>query len=164
MKKLLLISVLLLTVLFIKTSYSQVLLPADKNTLDSLKEVNKGNVILFNFWAYWCKPCKEEFPDLVKIHEKFKDEKFRIIFVSLDFDEALETQTILFLKEQGVDFVTYHNNFDKDEELILYMDENWEGAIPGTFIFDKEGVLSASLIGKQEYESFEKEINKQLND
>ena len=55
------------------------------------------------------------------------------------------------------------NNFEKDEDLILYIDKNWNGGIPGTFIFDKEGELSASLIGLQNYATFEKEINKQLN-
>ncbi|MFC2093583.1 TlpA family protein disulfide reductase [Bacteroidota bacterium] len=163
MKKIIKLFIFLLIVSTIKTSFSQVLLPADTNTLDSIKKVNKGNVILFNFWASWCKPCKEEFPDLVKIHNDFKDKNFSLIFVSLDFDEALENNTIPFLKEQGVDFTTYFNNFEKDEDLILYIDKNWNGGIPGTFIFDKEGKLSASLIGAQSYATFEKEINKQLN-
>ena len=116
MKKIIMIFILLLIVSTIKTSFSQVLLPAD---------MNKGKVILVNFWAHWCKPCKEEFPDLVKIHNDFQNENFSLIFVSLDFDEALENNTIPFLKEQGVDFTTYFNNFEKDEELILYIDKNW---------------------------------------
>ena len=163
MKKIITLFIFLLIVSTIKTSFSQVLLPADMNTLDSLKEVNKGKVILINFWAHWCKPCKEEFPDLVKIHNNFQGDNFNLIFVSLDFDEALENNTIPFLKEHGVDFTTYYNNFEKDEDLILYIDKNWNGGIPGTFIFDKEGELSASLIGLQSYGTFEKEINKQLN-
>ncbi|MBL0106287.1 MAG: TlpA family protein disulfide reductase [Ignavibacteria bacterium] len=143
-------------------SYSQVLLPADKFVLDSIRSANKGNVILFNFWATWCKPCTEEFPDLLKLNKNFKDKNFKLIFVSLDFGDELGDKTKAFLKKQGVDFVTYFNNFSKDEELINYMSKDWDGSIPGTFIFDQNNILRKTLIGKHNYKKFKEVITKHL--
>ncbi len=143
-------------------SYSQELVPANENTLDSIREANKGNVLLINLWAYWCAPCKEEFPELIKLYNDYKDQGFKLVFVTLDFPETFETETIPYLKEQGVDWVTYYNNFDKDEQLITYMDPNWEGGIPGSFIYTKEGKLAVSYIGKRTYEVFETAVKKLL--
>src|SRR4030095_7812389 len=113
---------------------------------------------LINFWATWCKPCVEEFPDLVKINKTYKDEEFKLVFVSLDFSEDLHTKTTGFLKKMKVDFTTYYNGFEKDDELIEYIDKKWNGGIPGTFIFDKDGKLAKTFIGKTKYEDFEKAI------
>lgn len=161
MKKLLIIPVFL--ILFSQYSFSQDFLPANENTLDSIREANIGNVLVINLWAYWCAPCKEEFPELVRLYRDYKDRGVKLIFVSLDFPETYETQTIPYLKEQGVDFDTYYNAFDKDEQLINYMDINWEGGIPGTFIYAKDGNPAVSLIGKRTYDVFEKSVVKLLD-
>lgn len=144
---------------FQSTVNSQELLPADKNTLDKLISDNKDKVLLFNYWATWCKPCVEEFPDLMKLHKNYKDKDFKLIFVSLDFGEDFKEEITAFLKKSGVDFDTYYNNFNKDEELLNYVDKNWEGGIPGTFIYDKTGKLRKSLIGKHDYDDFKKEVD-----
>lgn len=137
---------------------SQIILPADKLVLDSIKEANNGNVILFNFWATWCKPCVQEFPDLIKINKDFKNKNFKLIFVTLDFGDEEFKQTKDFLKKNNVDFVTYYNNFNKDDELIEYMDKKWDGGIPGSFFYDVNGVLRKTFIGKRKYENFKEVI------
>lgn len=137
---------------------SQIILPADKLVLDSIKEANIGNVILFNFWATWCKPCVQEFPDLIKINKDFKNKNFKLIFVTLDFGDEEFKQTKDFLKKNNVDFVTYYNNFNKDDELIEYMDKKWDGGIPGSFFYDVNGVLRKTFIGKRKYENFKEVI------
>lgn len=153
---------LVLITLISQLSYSQELLSANKNTFDSLKNVNKGKVILFNYWATWCKPCVEEFPDLIKLNNEYKDKDFKLVLVSLDFSEDIENKTKAFLKKHGVDFVSYYNGFDNDEEIINYMDKNWDGGIPGTFIFDKEGKLQKTFIGKRKYEDFKSAVEENL--
>ena len=160
-KKFLIIPVFL--IIFSQYSFSQDFLPADQNTLDSIREANIGNVLVFNMWAYWCAPCKEEFPELVKLYNNYKDKGVKLIFVSLDFPETFETQTIPFLKEQGVDFTTYYNNFEKDEQLINYMDINWEGGLPGTFMYNKDGKLSVTMVGARTYDVFEESVQKLLD-
>ncbi len=156
---------ILITFLIISSQnlYSQQLLPANATTLDSIRDANKGKVLLINLWAFWCAPCKEEFPELIQLRKDYNDIDFELIFLTLDFGDALENETIPYLKSQGVDFTSYYNNFEKDEQLINYMDINWDGGIPGTFIYTKEGKLAYSMIGKRTYEDFDKAVKKLLN-
>ena len=59
-----------------------------------------------------------------------------------------------FLKQNNVHFPVYINGFDKDEKLIKFFNDKWNGALPGTFIYDKKGKQIKFLEGKQSYESF----------
>jgi thiol-disulfide isomerase/thioredoxin len=135
-------------------------------TINDLKEIQtstKGKVVLYNFWATWCKPCVMEFPELVKLYKNFKDKNFVLVLVSMDMSEDIKEKVKPFLERQGVDFVTYYNDFNNPEEIIDFYDKKWEGAIPSTYIYDKDGKLSSKFLGNRDYEFFEKEISKLLN-
>lgn len=136
------------------------------STVDEMKLImdkGKDKVVLVNFWATWCKPCVKEFPELVKLYNNYKDRGLDIVFISVDVPEDVDPKVIPFLKKQEVDFVSYLNKFDKPEDLINYIDKNWEGAIPSTYIYDKEGKLTSHILGSRSYEEFEKEILKNLD-
>jgi len=135
-----------------------------KNTseLDEILNSNKGKVLLFNFWATWCKPCVEEFPDLIKLYNNYKDKNFKIILISIDFKEDIYTKLIPFLKQNNVYFETYFDDFIKQEDLIDYFDKNWEGGIPSTYIFNKNGIEESKFLGNKDYAFFEKEIKKYI--
>ena len=135
-------------------------------SVDDLKEIQnsvKGKVVLYNFWATWCKPCVTEFPELVKLYKNYKDKDFVLVFISLDATDEKKSKVIPFLEKHGVDFVSYINDFKNPEDLIDFYDKQWEGAIPSTYIFNKEGVLSTKFIGSRDYEFFEQEIKKLIN-
>lgn len=135
-------------------------------SVDDLKDIQtsvNGKIVLYNFWATWCKPCVHEFPDLVKLYKNYKDKDFVLVFVSMDMPEEIKTTVVPFLEKQGVDFVTYYNDFKNPEDLIDFYDKKWEGAIPSTYIYGKDGKLSVKLIGNRDYDFFEKEINKLMN-
>lgn len=131
--------------------------------LDVIKQSTKGNVVLYNFWATWCKPCVTEFPELMKLYSNYKDKGFEIVFISLDVPEDVETKVKPFLNKNGVGFTTYYSKFSKEEELINYYDKEWVGAIPSTYIYDKEGVLQKKILGSRSYEQFENEVKPFLN-
>lgn len=141
---------------------SQDLLPLDEQGIEALLENNKGKVLLINFWAYWCQPCREEFPDLMKLRNEYAGDDFELVFITLDFGDALLKNTPQFLEEMNVDFTTFYNAFDKDEDLIIRMSQDWGGEIPATFIYNKEGELVKTIIGKKPYETFEKAIKELL--
>jgi thiol-disulfide isomerase/thioredoxin len=128
--------------------------------VEAMFKKNKGKVTLINLWATWCKPCVYEFPDLVKLYNEYKDDDFRLVFISLDDKSDVESALKPFLKKQGVTFTSYHNGFSQPEELIDLIDKNWQGAIPTTYIYDKKGNMKQSFLGTRSYEEFEKEITK----
>lgn len=125
--------------------------------LKLLKERNNKPLFL-NLWATWCLPCKEEFPTINKLSKEFNDVEF--IGISIDYPEEVNTKIIPFLKSQNIVFTCYVNGFEKDEELINTLDGNWNGALPATFIYDKNGNRVSFLEGKKSYEEFKKEIEK----
>ena len=124
----------------------------------ALLDNSKGKVILVNFWATWCPPCVKEFPELVKLYNVYKDKEFVLMFISLDDKSEYDSKLLPFLKKQGVDFTSYFGNFSNPETIMNYVDKSWQGEIPYTGIYDKDGKLVKSLLGNKTYEQFETEI------
>jgi len=132
----------------------------NKVKLQKLVKERKGKVLFLNLWATWCVPCREEFPSIVKLVDEYKDVEF--IGITVDFPDEVDSKIIPFLKENKVSFINYVNAFEGDEELINLLDKNWNGALPATFIFDKNGKKVSFLEGKQSYDGFKKEIIKAI--
>ena len=131
---------------------------ADDKFLDSLI-INRGDkFLLINIWATWCIPCREEFPDLVKLKEKFSRE-LEIVAISVDYADEIKSKVIPFLNSQNVNFPVLVSNFRKDEDLINYFSMKWNGALPATFIYDNKGTNVSFLEGKQSYDSFSSLLN-----
>jgi alkyl hydroperoxide reductase subunit AhpC len=104
-----------------------------------------------------------EFSSLVKLYNDYKDKNFKLIFISVDVPEDIDSKVKPFLQSKGVDFTTYYNKFDKADDLINYFDTTWEGAVPSTYVFDKDWNRTANMVGSKDYGIFEKEILKDLN-
>lgn len=133
---------------------SRLLRPIDETGLqEALKRAN-GKVVLLNFWATWCAPCVEEFPDLVKIAREFRPRGLEIILVSIDDQEEIDKKAGPFLQMQGVTFRTYFKKTRDDEAFINAIDKKWSGAIPATFIYDRNGQLVKNFIAQQNYKTF----------
>jgi len=154
MKKIFLIVVFLFLISGIGLSQNVKILTST-DEIDEIKKQNEGKVVLYNFWATWCGPCKEEFPDLMKLYNNYKDEGFVIVFFSLDIPEQIDTKLKPFLKNHSVNFLTYLIDFQNNENIIDYFDKDFGGAIPTTYIYDKSGNLKQKLVGSREYNQFE---------
>jgi len=161
MKKYFLIIIFLISTLNL---FSQDIIPVKSiDDLQTISNETKGKVVLYNIWATWCKPCVNEFPDLVKLYNNYKSKGFELVFISVDESETIKERVIPFLEKNKVDFKTYYNDFKNLDDFINYYDKKWEGAIPSTFIYDKNGILVNKFIGNKDYEFFEGEIQKYLN-
>ena len=130
--------------------------------LKLLLEEGKGSAILINVWATWCEPCREEFPDLVVLSEKYK-KNIRFISISVDDVADLESKVVPFLKNQNAQLENYLLKVTEPEDFINLLDKDWSGAIPATFIYDKYGKQTEALIGKQSFEMFENVIKKVID-
>lgn len=131
---------------------------ADGKMLDSLINKRDGKVLLINVWATWCIPCREEFPDLIKLSDVYKND-VEIIGISIDYPDEIESKIIPFMIQNNVNFEIIVNGFKKDEELINYLDDKWSGVIPASFIFNKNGEKIFSIEGKKSYDFFKEKIS-----
>lgn len=128
-----------------------------ESQLAQLLESSKGEVLVVNFWATWCGPCREEFPDFVRLHGEKANAGLKVVAISMDEPED-EKAALQFLGDQGVEFSTYLRGFDDFEKFVNVIDPEWSGALPTTFIFDKSGKLAFRRVGKTNFEELIEEI------
>jgi thiol-disulfide isomerase/thioredoxin len=96
--------------------------------------------LLVNFWATWCVPCREEFPDLVKLRARYAADNLDFALVSLDDISDIETAVPDFLLESGAaSLPAYLLHAEDDGAAINLVDPTWAGELPATFLYDRTG-------------------------
>lgn len=124
----------------------------DETALKHMVAGFKGHVVVLNFWATWCIPCREEFPDLLRLRRTYREKGLELLFVSIDNSKKSLPQVGTFLRQEKVDFPTYIKHTTNDEAFINSINKDWSGALPATFIYDREGRLIHSRIDAQSFE------------
>ncbi len=104
--------------------------------------------LLVNFWATWCAPCREEFPDLVRIDKDYKARGLDFIVVSLDDAEELNKGVPQFLREMQATMPAYLLNTPDQEAAMNAVDATWSGALPATFLFDGKNQIIFKHMGR----------------
>ena len=98
--------------------------------------------LLVNFWATWCVPCREEFPDLVRIRGQYSEDRLDFVLVSLDDPSDLQKAVPEFLTEQRATHLpSYLLNAADESVAINSVDPEWSGELPATFLYDRAGRL-----------------------
>ena len=120
-----------------------------------------GKPLLVNFWATWCGPCREEFPDLVEIDAEYRG-KIDFFTVSLDFVEELNTSVPGFLNEMKAEMPTYLLVSEDENAIISSISKDWSGGLPFTVLYDQNGEIAFRRQGKVDYETLREEIEKTL--
>ncbi|MBT8384700.1 MAG: TlpA family protein disulfide reductase [Bacteroidia bacterium] len=99
------------------------------------KDDNRTYVI--NFWATWCKPCVEEMPYFQAAQDTYGDRDVKVLLVSLDFPDKLESQVIPFIKKNTLTPQVVLLDDPDENTWIPKVDESWSGALPATLIYHK---------------------------
>ena len=110
----------------------------DLNGNDLSLEQYRGNVILLDFWAVWCGPCIVEMPNVKQVYEKYKDENFQIIGISLD---QSRDKLVGYLEKEGI---TWPQFFDGNGWQNQVAKMYGISAIPHMYLIDGEGVVRKS--------------------
>jgi thiol-disulfide isomerase/thioredoxin len=121
------------------------------------KPVNKenwaGKVVIVNFWATWCPPCREEIPELLALKAEFQDQ-MEIVGISEDDDPP--KSVLKFAREQGM---TYPIVMATGELIKAY---GGVPALPTSFLIDAQGRVVMKHTGLYSFESYEREIRSLL--
>ena len=118
--------------------------------------------LLINFWATWCDGCREEFPDLVKIDEEYKGKGLNFVAISLDDKADVQTKVLPFLKEMKARMSHVLLNVNDPEPSIHLVDPTWQGDMPATFLYDKDGKLVFKFFGRIKPDELRAAVDKAL--
>jgi thiol-disulfide isomerase/thioredoxin len=121
--------------------------------LEGLKKLlqrdgKQSRPLLVNFWATWCDPCRDEFPDLVQIDRDYKARGLEFVTVSLDDLSDIKTVVPQYLKKMRAQMPAYLLNVPDPEPAIKSVDAEWGGGLPATFLFDAEGRIVFKHMGR----------------
>ncbi len=104
----------------------------------------RGKVVFLNFWATWCKPCKEEMPSMEVLYRQFKDDGLVVLAVSID---RVTTKDDIppFVKSMDLSFPVLVDSWGQTDKRYKLM------GVPETYIIDQEGVLREKIIGPRDW-------------
>ncbi len=125
--------------------------PAPAFTLPDINEKKvslsdfKGKVVLLNFWATWCGPCRAEMPSLNRLYAAFKNDGFVALAVSID---PSEKPVKSFVSEKGLAFPVL-----MDPEKEAYFDLYAVFALPTSYLIDRNGIIVEKIMGDREWDS-----------
>lgn len=131
--------------------------PIDEAGFQKLLTTNKGKVVIYDFWATWCAPCRAEMPELVKLEKKLHDSGFVLVTISADEPED-DARAMKFIDQYGAPKPAYRKAAKNDEDFINFVDRSWSGALPALFLYDKNGRRVRSFIGETDIDSIEKAV------
>lgn len=133
----------------------------DFNAFEPYLKQHNDTTYVVNFWATWCVPCVEELPHFEKLNAAYKDQKVKVLLVSLDMPQKVESNLLPFVKKKNMlSEVIYLNDPDANA-WISKVDTAWSGAIPATVIYkrDQRKFFEQSFT----YEALEKELKTVMN-
>jgi peroxiredoxin len=112
----------------------------------------RGKVVLLNFWATWCGPCKAEIPWFIEFEKMYKDRGFATLGVSMDEDGWQAVQP--FVKQRAINYPVMIGD-DRLAQLYGGID-----SLPSTFLIDREGRIASVHLGLVSRRDYEAEILK----
>jgi peroxiredoxin len=107
-------------------------------------ESYKGNIVLLDFWASWCAPCRKEHPNLIKIYDQFKDKKFTILSISLDSEKENWLTAI------SKDKLTWTQISDLKGQQNDIAIQYGVQSVPANFLIDSKGIIIGKNLTTEE--------------
>jgi thiol-disulfide isomerase/thioredoxin len=105
--------------------------------LSSFLSKENDTTYIVNFWATWCRPCIKELPAFEKLNSQYRSKKVKVLLVSLDFPDNIESRVIPFMVKNKIESQVVLLDDSDANSWIPKISETWSGAIPATLIYNK---------------------------
>jgi thiol-disulfide isomerase/thioredoxin len=135
--------------------------PLDATTYRQVITSLRDTVVLVDFWATWCAPCKAEMPQLIALARRHASQGVRLLTVSVD-DSAEYDAAIRFLDSRGAPARRYVKQPGQEGTFIDAIDPQWSGALPALFLYDRAGRRVARFVGETPHATIEAAIDSLL--
>lgn len=113
----------------------------------------RGQVVLLNFWASWCPPCKRELPDLVALHTAYADSGFTVLGALVNSSPQEVDQVV-------AQYRIPYQSVTANDTLAAY----WQvESIPTTYLIDRNGIVRYRYVGARDRRTFERDILRMLS-
>ncbi len=136
------------------------LAPLSVEAYNRLVASHKGHVVLVNFWATYCIPCRTEIPELVKFSAQLRARGLDFVLISADEPEQ-EPQARKFIAGKAPGPL-YIKSADDNDKYAAAIHAKWEGELPASFIYDRSGRKVGAFIGEVPLKNIEDVIAKFL--
>ena len=117
----------------------------------------RGKVLIVNYWATWCHPCREEMPGFSRLQDKYRDKGVQFVGISIDTAEKI----IEFQKMTPVTYPLLIGDISVMENSAKL--GNSRQALPFTAVFDREGRLSATKLGRMSEPELEQQLTELIS-
>ncbi|WP_052596833.1 TlpA disulfide reductase family protein [Aureispira sp. CCB-QB1] len=132
----------------------------DYDHFKSYLEANNDTTYVINFWATWCKPCVEELPYFEQLYQNYRDKNVRLILVSLDFEDKIDSKLIPFMEQNQLKGEVLVLKQQGMNDWIDKINPTWSGALPATLIYNQK--KRAFFEQSFEYEALETQLKEFL--
>ncbi len=130
---------LLMLLLLVYVSKAQEVEVIKFHQLESLIHQPTDQILIFNFWATWCKPCLEELPQFEAVTRDHDPSEVKVYLISLDFRSQLDSKLIPFVTSRGIRSEVKLLDETDFNSFIDKIDTRWSGAIPATLVLNSVG-------------------------
>ena len=140
--------------------------PRDPERIDAqgyqkLLEQYRGKPLLVTFWATWCEPCRHEYPMLNELAKQYAPQGLKVVGVNLDDDGDLILMRRFLARYKPV-FPNYRKNAGAEEEFRNAVQPGWNGSLPVSFFYAKDGRKAGQVLGEGTRETYETAIRSLL--
>ena len=144
----------LLSVSFNLSAQSIPILTFDK--FEKFLKPENDSIYVINFWATWCMPCVEELPAFEKLNDVYKNQKVKVMLVSLDFKSQYNKKVVPFVKKNKLNSEVILLDTEGKNDFIDKVSPQWQGSIPATLILQADSKTQNFYERKFTYDELEK--------
>jgi thiol-disulfide isomerase/thioredoxin len=138
------------------------LTPVDQASYPKVIAAHHGKVVLANFWATWCVPCRKEMPQLIQLSRKLAARGFDLLMISADEAEQ-QAAALKLLQDNRAEGGTYLLKTADNDKIYPLVDAKWSnGQLPALFLYDRSGKKVRSFFGETSIQDLEAAVTKLL--